>query len=398
MDGSPHTGGCPEFVTGLRLGLTQLTERIATEVEVFDPSLESIVSAETTISAFDDTPSFRGYPLSQLVRQASFPEVAYLLLGNDLPNVERLADFQSILAESIDLPAALGDLVTALPLNVPPMEMLRTAVSALAHFDPQPDERDRAAAANQTLRLIGRLPLVLAIRQSGWDPTGTDPDAGYAANLLTALTGAEPTAEAEAALEAALIIAAEHGLDVSTLAARAAVSTGGDLFAAITAAMAVWSGPLHGGPRPEVLDWLRKAASGDAVAYIRRVIAQGHSFAGFDLRLTAVGDARAAWLTPICQELAAQTGNESLEHVAGLAERLIAEETGAGPSLDWPLTRLLFYLGFDAELFKPVAAIARVVGWAAHAIEQSEHNQLLRPRGRYVGPKPRAFVPLEERG
>jgi citrate synthase len=345
--------------------------------------------------------NLRGYALCDLARQASFPEVAYLLLHGELPDVERLADFQSMLVESAELPSAVGDLLTALPLNVPPMEVLRTAVSALAHFDPQPDERDRTAAANQTLRLLARLPLALAVRQSAstMNPAAEpDEDAGYAANVLAMLTGREPSAEAEAAFEAALIVSAEQGMDASTLAARAAVSTGGDLFAAVTAAMSVWSGPLHGGPRTEVLDWLVKASKTDPEARVRREIGQGHAFPGFDARLTAVGDVRAAWLTPYCRRLAAETENESTEQAAETVERLIGEETGAGPTLDWPLTRLLHYLGFDPDLFKAVAALARVVGWATHAVEQSEHNQLLRPRGRYVGPPRRPFVPLDERG
>lgn len=401
MDGSRPAGDCPEFVTGLTLGLRRLTDRIATEAEVYDPSLESIVAAETTVSAFDDVPSLRGYPLADLVRQAAFPEVTYLLLRDELPDIERLADFQSVLVESAELPGAVGDLAAALPLNVPPMEVLRTAVSALAHFDSQPDERDRSAAANQTLRLLARLPLALSVRQSAATTRSAlepDPDSGYAANVLSMLTGREPSAEAEAAFEAILVVAAEQGLDASTLAARAAVSTGGDLFAAVTAAMAVWAGPLHGGPRPEVLDWLKRAAAADPEAFVRREIGQGHSFPGFDSRLTAVGDVRAAWLTPYCRRLAAETENQHIEHAAETVERLIGEETGAGPTLDWPLTRLLHYLGFEPDLFKPAAALARVVGWATHAIEQSEHNQLLRPRGRYVGPPRRPYVPLDERG
>lgn len=401
MDGSRSAGGLPEFVTGVTHGLRRLNDRIATEVEVFDPSLESIVAAETAVSSFDDVPSLRGYPLGDLVRQGTFPEVAYLLLDGELPDVERLADFQSVLVESAELPGAVGDLLNALPLNVPPMEVLRTAVSTLAHFDPQPDERDRAAAASQTLRLLARLPLALAVRQSASTTRPAvepDEDAGYAANVYAMLTGREPSAEAEAAFEAALVVCAEQGVDASALAARAAVSTGGDLFAAATAALSVWSGPLHGGPRAEVLDWLVRASKADPVAWVRREIENGHSFPGFDGRLTAVGDVRAAWLSPYCRRLAAETENGEIEETAGVVERMIGEETGAGPTLDWPLTRLLHYLGFDPEMFKAVAALARVVGWATHAVEQSEHNQLLRPRGRYVGPGRRAFVPLEERG
>src|SRR5690606_31817970 len=132
--------------------------------------------------------------------------------------------------------------------------------------------------------------------------------------------------------------------------------------------------------------------------YVRKEISQGHSFAGFDLRVAGVGDLRAERLSRLCGELAVSKGQNEVEQAARVIERVIGEEVGAGPSIDWPLSRLLWYLGFDPDLFKAVAAIARDPGWAAHAIEQSEHNQLPRPRGRYVGPARRTFVPLEERG
>jgi citrate synthase len=401
MEGNPQMGGCPEYVAGLRIGLQLLTDRIATEAEVFDPSLESIVAAETKISSFDDVPHLRGYPLDGLVRGASFCEVGYLLLSGDLPDVDRLADFQSVLAESAELPSAISELIAALPLNVPPLEVLRTVVSMLAHFDPQPDEHDQIATTNQTLRLLARLPVALGARQTTWSSEAVpeiDPDGSFAANLIHLLTGTEPTADAEAAFEASLVLTAEQGLDASTLAARAAVSTGGDLFAAITAALSVWSGPLHGGPRREVLDVLLRANERDAESFVKKFVEQGHSIPGFDPRLGVAGDLRAAWLAPYCRRLACESGNRDLEQSAEIVERVVAEESSAGPTLDWPLTRLMHYLGFDPELFKAVAALARVAGWAAHAIEQSEHNQLLRPRGRYVGPPTRPFVPLEERG
>lgn len=401
MDGNPQTGGCPEFVAGLRIGLRALTDRIATEAEVFDPSLESIVTAETSVSSFDDTPHFRGYELEALVRQASYCEVAYLLLCGELPEVERLADFQSVLAESSELPTAVSELVSALPLNVPPIEVLRTVVSMLAHFDPQPDEHDREAATSQVLRLLARLPIALGVRQLAWSNRPApeiDPDGSYSSNVLHLLSGREPTADAEAAFEAALILMSEQGLDASTLAARAAISTGGDLFAAMTAALSVWSGPLHGGPRAEVLEALLHAHEHDAATFVQNEVSQGHAFPGFDVRLGMLGDIRAAWLAPYCRLLAGETGHAAIEQTAEVIERLIVEETGAGPTMDWPLTRLMHYLGFDADSFKAIAALARIPGWAAHAIEQSENNQLLRPRGRYIGPPHRPFLPLEERG
>lgn len=400
MDGNAQTGDSREYVDGLRLGLRLLTDRIATEAEVFDPSLESIVAAETSISTFDDGPRIRGYNLGDLMRRASFAEVAYLLLERELPDGERLADFQSVLSESTDVPEAITGLVSSLPLHVPPLEVMRTALSSLAHFDPQPDERDRTALVNQTLRLLAKLPRVLAARIADAKVrpmVEPDCDLSFTAYFLECLIGREVSPEAEGAFDAALTVVAEQGLDASTLAARAAVSTGGDLYTAVTAALSVWSGPLHGGPRAEVIKWVRQAIEFGPEDYLQNEFSQGHSFAGFDVRLLVVGDQRAAWLKPYCRELADRSGQSRFEDAAALLEKRIAEETGAGPTLDWSLSRLLMYLGVDANFFKAVAAIARIVGWAAHADEQADRNQLLRPRGRYVGPPSRPFRPLEER-
>lgn len=400
MDGNARTGGGPEYVAGLRLGLRLLTDRIATEAEVFDPSLESIVAAETSISTFDDGSRLRGYDLDDLMRRATFAEVAYLLLEGDLPDAERLSDFQSVLSESAEVPTAIFELVSSVPFHVPSLEVIRTSVSSLAHFDPQPDDRDRTAIVNQTLRLLAKLPKILAARQANSKNRASidaDADSSFAAYFLESVTGHEPTPEAEAAFDAALILVAEQGLDASTLAARAAISTGGDLFSSVTAALSVWSGPLHGGPRSEIINWLLNATEVGPEVYLQNEISQGHSFPGFDTRLSGVGDVRAASLTPYCRQLANQVGQNRLEETAERLERRIGERTGAGPLLDWPLSRLLRYLGLDSELFKTVAAVARIVGWAAHAAEQAERNQLLRPRGRYVGPPSRPFRPLDER-
>ena len=384
----------------LQLGLRRLNDRIATEADVFDPSLESIVAAETAVSCFEDVPSLRGYALDDLVKRGTFLETVFLLLYGELPSEEFLADFQGLLTDAAELPAAVAQFIASLPLNASSLDVLRTAVTAMSHFDLQPGDDHTGAAAAQAVRLLARLPLALCERQNSWhnrEICDGDGELSFAANLLTMLTGQEPTSLAEAAFEAALTVTAEQGLDASALAARAAVSTGGDLFAAITAAMAVWGGLHQGGPRPEILDWLSSAQT-DPAAHVRRAHAQRHTPPGFDVRQSVAGDPRAASLTPLCRRLAVATGHERLEMAASAVEKAVAQQFNCGPTLDWPLTRLLHYLELEPDLFKAVTAVARVAGWAAHAIEQSSHNQLFRPRSRYIGPGERKFTALEERG
>ncbi|MBS0264378.1 MAG: citrate synthase [Planctomycetes bacterium] len=366
------------------------------------PGLEGVIAGETAISTITGGLSYRGYGITELAAQSTFPEVAYLLLYGELPSAEQLADFKAILHESAEVDTSIIDLIRQVPLHVSAMDVLRTGVSALGHFDPQVDENTRSANIGKTVRLLAQIPILIAARhrlRQGLPLLQPDPANGFAANLLYLITGQAPTPVQERAMDVSLILYAEHEFNASTFTARVVTSTQADLHSAITAAIGALKGPLHGGANERVLEVLEEVGTPDrAETWVRQALAQKRKIMGFGHRVYKDGDPRAVILRNYCADLARQAGDLSLETIADTLERVVREEKKLPPNLDWPSARLYKYLGLEVDLYTPLFVASRVVGWAAHVIEQSENNRLIRPRSQYNGPEMRPYVPLEERG
>lgn len=224
-------------------------------------------------------------------------------------------------------------------------------------------------------------------------------DLSYAGNLLWSLTDREPTALAERAFDAFLILSAEHELTPSTYAARIVGSTRSDFLSAVIAGICTIKGIWHGGPGRQSIDILEAVEIPTAAASIvRAVLKQYERLPGFWHRVYQTSDPRSELLRPLCQDLAAEVGMMSMEDVAAAIESAVWDEQQILPSFDWPATRLLHYLDLDSDLFVPLFVVSRCVGWAAHFIEQQQSPQPIRPRAQYVGPVKRPFLPLSERG
>ena len=370
--------------------------------EAYFPGLEGVIAGETAISTIDTGLSYRGYDIEELARAAQFAEVAYLLLHGELPSQEQVADFQTILSEAAELPAPVVRLIEEIPVHVGAMDVLRTGISAVSHFDPQLGEQGRDACINQTVRLLAQIPLLIGARHRlarGLDLVEASPELSFAANLLHVITGRQPTPLEEKALDVSLILYAEHEFNASTFTARTVTSTGSDLFSAITAAVGALKGPLHGGANERVMEVLDEVgAATNAEQWVRQALAQKRRIMGFGHRVYKTGDPRAVILRDYCRQLAEERGDLELEEIADTIERIVRQEKGLPPNLDWPSARLYHYMGLEIELYTPLFVASRVVGWAAHVIEQAENNRLIRPRSRYTGPEPRRFEPLGDRG
>jgi citrate synthase len=369
---------------------------------IYSPGLEGVIAGETAISTIEGGLRYRGYPVGELVENASFDEVAYLLLHGELPDRSLLTGFQRRLATSRGLPQPLLDLLRVLPPAVSPMDVLRTSVSVLAHHDPETEDSSHEANLRKAERLLGQIPVAVAARSRlsrGMDPVPARADLSDAANFLWMLRGQEARPDDVRALDVSLILYAEHEFNASTFTARVVCSTMADLHSAIVAAIGALKGPLHGGANEKVVEILEAAGSPErAELWLRQALARKERIMGFGHRVYKTGDVRAGILKPYARKAAQAAGVLHWEETAEIIERILGEEKHLFPNLDWPSGRLYYALGLEVPLYTPIFVMSRVAGWSAHFIEQHDHNRLIRPRSRYTGPDVRHAVPLSKRG
>jgi citrate synthase len=369
--------------------------------EIYSPGLEGIIAGETAVSTITAGLSYRGYSITELAESATWEETLYLILHGDLPTRVQLDGLNKRLAAAAQIPDALVSLLRALPATTNMMDVMRTTASVLGHYDPEAQDLSHDANLRKAERLAVQLPIAMAaarrIRQ-GKSLVAYDDRLSLSANILWMLSETRPSAEAESAMQMSLIMYAEHEFNASTFAARVICSTLADLHSAITGAIGALKGHLHGGANEKVLEVLQQVGSPDfAESWVRDALAKKVRIMGFGHRVYKDGDPRATLLRPLCQKLAAQTGNTDMETIADTIEHVVRTEKKLPPNADWPSARLYYYLGLPVELYTPLFVVSRVSGWSAHVIEQLDNNRLIRPRAKYVGAPARHFVPMDER-
>jgi citrate synthase len=369
--------------------------------EVYSPGLEGVIAGETAISTVAGGLSYRGYPVTELAEKATFDEIAFLLLHGELPTLSQLADFQKRVATARCLPGPLINLLSAIPAGSNSMDVLRSAVSVLAHFDTDTAESSRQADLHKAECLLGQIPVAIAVYHRvsrGEPPIAARPDLGHAANFLYMLRGHESSAADARALDVALILYAEHEFNASTFTARVVCSTESDLHSSIVAAIGALKGRLHGGANEKVMELLQRTGGPvHAEKWLRGALTRKERIMGFGHRVYKTGDVRAGILRTYAQQAAERAGAQQWEETAEIFERVLAAEKHLFPNLDWPAGRLFHALGLEIPLYTPIFVMARVAGWSAHFIEQQEHNRLIRPRGRYTGPAMRSVPLLADR-
>jgi citrate synthase len=369
----------------------------------YSPGLEGVIAGETAICTVEGGLSYRGYFVGDLVEHASFDETAYLLLHGELPTAAQLAAFRERVAAARRLPPPLKDLLAALPKWTAPLDALRTSVSALAHFDQDASDLSHDGNVRKAERLLAQIPVAIADHyhlSRGSNPLPARQDLGHAANFLYMIRGTDPTPEEVKALDVSLILYAEHEFNASTFAARVIASTLSDLHCAVTGAIGALKGPLHGGANEKVVDILTAAGdTPEAVEkWVRDALARKERIMGFGHRVYKSGDVRAGILKAYARKAAEAAGTADIEDRADVIERVMAAEKNMYPNLDWPAGRLYHAMRLEIPLYTPIFAMSRITGWAAHVIEQLDHNRLIRPRALYTGPARRPVRPLGERG
>lgn len=361
----------------------------------FARGLEGIVAGETAISRISNDLVYRGYDVNELAERGSFEQTAFLLLHGELPSTDELAGFRSQLKASASLPNEVRDAIRRIPPAAPLMDVLRSGVSLLSHWEADLDDHDRETNLARSAGLIARIPLLIAARfrlLQGKNPVPPDPQRDFADNLLWLLYRQDVHERIRRALDVTLTLYAEHEFNASTFAARIVCSTWSDFYSAIVAAIGAVKGPLHGGANGRVMAGLKEVGRPEAAKdWVAAAIAEKRRVMGFGHRVYKQGDPRANFLKPFCREVAELIGATAWEETADAVEEAMNEIKGLRPNLDWPTARLYYYLGLPVELYSPLFVASRAAGWCAHIIEQYEQNRLIRPRAHYTGPDSRAW-------
>lgn len=367
--------------------------------------LDGVVVDETRISMVDGDAGqiwYAGYDLDELARESSFEEVLALLWEHELPTQSELNAVEAGLGERRALPDELDRLLADIGDEGAPMDVLRSTVSTLATDDPHP--RDRDALRAKLRRIVATMPGMIAAmhaHREGRRPVAPSTSDGLAAAFLRMFDDAPPDDRRAEALDTALILYAEHGMNASTFSARVTASTLANPYAAISAAIGTLEGPLHGGATEDVMEVLRDIGAPDAAgAWVDARLEGGDRIPGFGHRVYNVPDPRCKHFKREIEALdpAGEIGQlyetaEALRSV--MADRL--GEKGIHPNTDLYSGIFFRALGVPPALFTAMFAMGRVAGWAAHVIEQVENNRLIRPRVRYVGDLERSYQPIVER-
>ena len=368
--------------------------------------LEGVVATNSSICYIDGDRgvlAYRGIDIHELAEHSTFEETCYLLWFGGLPKAAELNDLRQRLAEERRLDQAIIELLRMVPKEALPMDVLRTAVSALAFYDPDERKNDHDSNINKAIRLTSQIAMIVAAYdriRKGKNVVEPDRTLSHSANFLLQLNGTKPSATAERALDVALILHADHELNASTFAARVTAATLADMHAAVTSAIGALKGPLHGGANEaafRIMDAINRKKA-DPVDYVRDMLAQKKKVPGFGHRVYHTEDPRATHLRVMSRDLGRSSGQPQWYEMSEKIETFVKAEKKLNANVDFYSASTYHVLGIDEDLFTPVFAVSRISGWAAHVIEQLDDNRLIRPRAEYLGPEyPNRYVPLDER-
>jgi 2-methylcitrate synthase len=335
-----------------------------------------------------------------LAAQATFEEVAWLLLRGKLPTRRELETYRESLRAQRALPRALCDVLEKIPATTHPMDVMRTGCSMLGTLEPEQDFARQLEVAD---RLVAAFPGMLLywhhFAQSGKRISTASDAPSTAAHFLSLLHGQAPSALHERAMDASLTLYAEHEFNASTFTARVCAATLSDLYSAVTGAIGSLRGPLHGGANEAAMALLEKFDSpAAAVRGVRAMLERKEKVMGFGHAVYRISDPRNAVIKAWAKTLAHDAGDGVLYPVSEAVEALLWQEKKLFPNLDFYSASTYRFMQIPTPLFTPIFVCSRVTGWAAHIVEQRANNRLIRPTADYTGSDARAFVPLAERG
>ena len=366
--------------------------------------LEGVIASDSAISKVDGqagTLIYRGYEIRDLADNCSFEEVAHLFWRGELPTAAQLDALKRELAAHRPLSERMSHLIGELPASAPAMAMLRTCVSAMGLADPRAESGDLEINTEMAQEMAAQMASIAASLhrlRRGLAPVRPEPGLSHAGNFLYMLTGKRPDDLAERVFDTCLTLHADHDFNASTFAGRVIAATLSDIYSAVVGGIGALRGPLHGGANQKVMIMLQEIDTpARAADYVKNLLAEKQKVMGFGHRVYKTEDPRAGILRRWCRELGEKLGETKWAEISEILEKVMLKEKGLHCNVDFYSASVYHMLRIPTDLFTPIFAVSRVVGWTAHILEQYANNRLIRPLCNYTGATSRKVAPINER-
>jgi 2-methylcitrate synthase len=381
---------------------------------IYSKGLEGIIAGETAVCSIEQGGLwYRGYEIHDLAQNATFDEVAFLLLEGHKPSAAELTRFKAEIVAERPLHASVTTFIESVggylaSGRAVPMDVLRTAVSILAHCDPDAQDNSTEANLRKSKRLLAKIPTIIGHMQNVIDgkaiigrELGGDPTLDHAANLLYLMTGRKPTKEYARVVDVSLILYAEHDYNASTFTSRVIAGTLSDMHGAVTGGIAALKGPLHGGANEMAMEMLKEimkdvgeGAIGTAAVdkWMQNAFDTKRKLMGFGHRVYKNGDHRAPILHKLGRSIAATDTRNPGGHQASKwfdlgeqVQKIMLDKKNIHPNVDFPCGMTYFTMGIPVPQYTPIFVASRITGWCAHILEQHANNRIIRPLSKYTG-------------
>ena len=366
--------------------------------------LRGVVAAQSSIGDVNGEEGiliYQGYDIHDLAQNSSFEEVIYLLWHGRLPQPVELDTLKKEFAANYQVPAEVLELMKRFPHTAEPMDVLRTAVSALDFYDQSAKDMSREGALKTATKLTAQLPTLVA----AWERVRTgkeliQPDANLtiAENFLYMMFGEKPQLEDAHIFDVALILHADHELNASTFTTRVIAGTLADMYGAVVGGIAALSGPLHGGANTNVMKMLLEIGEPENIdSWLDQALAEKRKIMGIGHAVYKTEDPRATWLRKFSQQLGEKKGNTKWFEMSQKIEKLMHEKKGMFPNVDFYSASAYYMMDIPLDQYTPIFAVSRISGWTGHILEQYANNKLIRPRAEYTGARDLKYTPINER-
>ena len=386
------------FIADIHIKLGSSTKK-KRRIKVSGKGLEGIVVDSSSISCLlPQTKSliYRGYPIGGLVQNKTYSEIVLLIWNGELPNEREVQEFEkSIKNNFIQLEPEIKKILEVVKTltDAHPMDVLRTAISLLGSSSKNTWNKSVQDIREKGLQIMSLIPVVITAHyrfRKGMDYIPPRKEGSIAQNFLYMYYGRDPSDLFVKAFDRSLSLYAEHGFNASTFAARAITSTTSDVFSAICGAIGSLKGPLHGGANEQVMYMMKEIGEPSKVEeYLLQAIKEKRKIMGFGHRVYKQGDARVPHMYECAKIVASECKNTKWLDMYALIKDYMKQTKNLNPNVDFPAGPAYYMMGIDIPLYTPIFAMARMAGWIAHIIEQSENNRIIRPMSEYIGPSER---------